>query len=160
MGSPSQKQREMDRLKITLTFGVLSFESALLLFLLQNGGIPRLEMVFGGFVKIIIATSIFLLFLYILCTAAFYRSEKIGILDFLKVNRKKKEWLFDAAIEWSFVASTVVMVSYILGILTRTVGITKCGQALWERALCLVEFMLVLLVAFLILRLFFRTLRS
>lgn len=160
MKKPSKQQQEFDRTRISISFGILSFQLALLLYLFGKDQTSEISVIFNGFFRFVVAFSIFNLFLFILCTASFYRTDKVGILDFLRVNPKTKDVLFGEAIEWSFVAATMVAVGYVLELPAKLIDISRCGEKWWSIGICHLGGISALLVGFLVLRFFIRSLHK
>lgn len=151
---------EMDRFRITIAFGILSFQLALMIFLFTHSEATGITVIFSGFFRFIVSYSIFILFLFILCTAAFYKHDRKGILDFLKVSEERKDILFSEAIEWSFVAATSVGIGYMLDTIGKLINIRKCGEEFWSLSICYAGLIASLIFVFLICRKFFKTIQS
>jgi len=111
-----------DQLKITISFGLMSFYFGLLVFLNQVGEIKGVFLITLS----IITEGIFVIaliefFIFIVLTASFYKNQQKGILDIYKINPRKKEIFFDEAVEWSFVGITVGVIQLFFQILLNYV---------------------------------------
>lgn len=156
----SDNELELDKFRVTIAFGLLSFQVALIVFVLSHPEISSLEIIFGGLVRGLIGFSCFTLFLFILCTAAFYRSKKKGVLDFLHIDKSKKDTLFDDAIEWSFVSSSIVITGYAIHYVFGIIDVKKCGQELWSLGVCTSGIISASIFAFLLARAFYKSIAT
>ncbi|MFH1670213.1 MAG: hypothetical protein ABIA92_01360 [Patescibacteria group bacterium] len=126
----SKEQQELDRTRITISFGLISF-FIVVLFYAPNE--LRTWTIFGVLdvgAKIVFGYALLQFFMFIVCTAAQYKSAGQGNIDGIRISPKSADYHFDSAVDWSFIgilAALIVVFSH-LWLLIANWGIDRCGE--------------------------------
>ena len=110
----SKAQQELDRTRITISFGLLSFFMVVLFYSADEN---LTFTVFGSLdlaSRALFGYAVLHFFLFIVCTAAHYKSSNKGLVDGISISPKAAEYHFDSAVDWSFIGISISLVGIVI----------------------------------------------